>query len=158
MTRRALVRSICLPSASDSGGAELPKFIRCVDGRELQIHKVWAFGSDDITHEVHPTAQVDVSAGVVGEFSSNYLTRSGRMIPILRKISIIGSVEYLGITDFHRTSGPFWDANLLAPCSIWGDGGTTTNQNWGIQLWGLMEVFPSRGIVPSLSFHITPPV
>ena len=81
--------------------------------------------------EVRPTAQVDVGAGVLGEFFSDYLAESGRRIPILGIITINGSVEWLGIPDFHRTGGPFWSDNLLAPGPSWGDGGTTTNQNWG---------------------------
>ena len=72
----------------------------------------------------------------MGDFSSNYITESGRRIPILGQISINRSVEDLGIPDFHRTGGPFWDDNLLDPCSSWGDGGTTTNQNWLFQPGG----------------------
>ena len=133
MTRRAPVGSILRPSNSGSGGTELSEFIWCVDGREPQIHEVWAFGSDGITREVNPTAQVDAGAGVVGEFSSNYLTESGIRVPILGQIFINGSVEYLGIPDFQRTGGPFWDENLLDPCFSWGDSGTTTNQNWLVE-------------------------
>ena len=58
------------------------------------------------------------------------------MILILGRISINGSVKWLGVPDFHRTGGPFWTANLLAPRSSWGYGGTTTNQNWGIKPGG----------------------
>ena len=61
--------------------------------------------------------QVDVGTGVVGEFSSDHLTESGRRIPILGQISMNESVEYLGVPDFHRTDGPFWASNLLAPRS-----------------------------------------
>ena len=49
---------------------------------------------------------------------------------IFGRISINGSVEYLGVPDFQRTGGPDWTANLLAPRYSWVDGGTTTNQNW----------------------------
>ena len=86
--------------------------------------------------EVHLTAQVDVSAGVMGEFLSNYLTESGRMIPILGRISINGSVEWLCVPNFHITGGPFWSVNLLYTCFSWGDSVTTTNQNWVIQPGG----------------------
>ena len=107
-----------------------------MDGQEPQIIEVWDFGSNGVTREVHLTAQVNVGDGVVGELSSNYFTISGRRIPIFGRISIIGSVEYLGVPDFHRTGGPFWVANILDPRSSWGDGGTATNQNWGSQLGG----------------------
>ena len=45
-------------------------------------------------------------------------------------------MEWLDVPDLHRTDGTAWTANLLAPCSSWGDGGTTTNQNWGSQSGG----------------------
>ena len=98
-----------------------------MDGQDHQVHEVWAFSDDGITREVHLTAQVDVGAGVIGQFSSDYLTESGRRIPILGGISINGSVEWLGIPDFKRTGGPIWADNLLVPHSSWGDGATTTN-------------------------------
>ena len=107
-----------------------------MDGREPQIHEVWDFGSDGITREVHPTEQLDVGAGVVGELLSDDLTESRRRVPILGQISINGSVEYLGIPVFHTTGGTFWGANLLAPYFHCGDGGTSTNQNWEIQPGG----------------------
>ena len=59
------------PSDYGSGDEYLPKFIRCVDRRDSQIHEVWAFGSDGITREVHLTAQVVVGAGFIGEFATN---------------------------------------------------------------------------------------
>ena len=92
------------PSVYGNGGAEGLEFIRYVDGREPQINKVWSFGDNDVTHEFHLTAQIYVGAGVVGEFLSDYLTESGRRIPILGRISINGSVEWLAITALHRTS------------------------------------------------------
>ena len=97
------------------------------------MHEVWDFGDDVITCEVRPTAQVDVGAGVVGQFLSNYFTENGHIIPILSQKFINGSVECLGITKFHRNGGLFWDDNLLDPHHSWGEGGTTTNQNWGVQ-------------------------
>ena len=149
MNQRAPVGTIRRPYDSGSGCVEGPEFIRCVDGREPQVHKVWGFGSDDITREVHLTAQVNVGAGVVGELSSNYFTISGRRIPIFGRISIDGSVKYLVVPDFHRTGGPFWDANLLDPHSSWVNGGKITNQNWVNQPGGLY--------VPSLSVRLTSP-
>ena len=80
--------------------------------------------------------KVDVGTGVVGQFSSDNLTENGRRIPILSQISINGSVEYLGIPDFHRAGGTFWADNLLSPHSSWVSGGNTTNQNWVIHTGG----------------------
>ena len=96
-----------------------------MDGQEPQIIEVWDFGSNGVTREVHLTAQVDVGTGNVRYLSSDYLTESGRRIPIIGRISINGSVEWLGVPDFHRTDGPV----VVALRSSWGDGGTTTNQN-----------------------------
>ena len=58
------------------------------------------------------------------------------MILILGRISINGSVKWLGVPDFHRNSGPSCTAHLLAPYSRWVDSGTTTNQNLGSQPGG----------------------
>ena len=59
-----------------------------------------------MTREFHPKARVDVGTGVVGVFTSGYLTVNGRRIPIFGRISINGSVELLGVPDFHRTNRP----------------------------------------------------
>ena len=88
MTRSAPVGSICWPSNSGRGGNEGLKFIRFVDSQDPQINEVWNFGSNSITREVHPIAQVDFGAGVVGVFSYDYLTESGRRVPIIGQISI----------------------------------------------------------------------
>ena len=74
MARQDPVGSIGWTSDSGSGDAKGPEFIRCVDVREPQIHEVWAFGDKGVTREVHLTARVDVSAGFVGEFASEFLT------------------------------------------------------------------------------------
>ena len=93
------------------------------------MHEVWASSSDGVMHEVLPTAQVYVRAGVVGDFSSDYLNEIGHRVPIIGQIYMNGNVEYLGITEFYGTGGPFWVDNILDPCSSWRDGGTTTNKN-----------------------------
>ena len=71
-------------SDSGSGGTEDTKFVQCVDGGETQIHKLWCLGLDNITQEVHLTERVEVGAGTVGEFTTNYLAENGRRIPIIR--------------------------------------------------------------------------
>ena len=80
MTRREPVGSILRTSASGSWGADGSKFVCCVDGRDPQMHEVWCFGSNGITREVHPTVRVEVGAGIVGNFSINYLTENGRRV------------------------------------------------------------------------------
>ena len=71
MTGREPVGSIGRTSDSGSGEEDIPDFIRCVDGRDPQIHEVWDFGDDDVTCEVHLSVQVDVSTGVVEGFTYN---------------------------------------------------------------------------------------
>ena len=61
---------------------------------------MWCFGLDNVTHEIHPIAQVEVGAGTVGEFTKNYLAKNGRRILIIGQLSINGSVLFLGIPDF----------------------------------------------------------
>ena len=58
-------------SDSGSGDKDGLEFIRCVDGRDPQIHEVWSFGEDGVTREVHLTARVDFGAGFVGKFVTN---------------------------------------------------------------------------------------
>ena len=60
-----------------------------------------------------------------------------RRIPNLGIVFINGSVESLGVTDFHITGGPFWADNLLDPRSIWQYVGTTPNKNCGSQSGGI---------------------
>ena len=117
MPKQEPVGSIVQISNSGRRDAEVPEFVRCVDGLDPQMHKVWAFYEDSVMREVHLTAQVDVSAGVVGEFASHYLTESGRRIPIFGRISINESVEWLGVPDFHSNNGLSWNSNLLDPHS-----------------------------------------
>ena len=107
-----------------------------MEGQDPQSHEVWAFSDDGVTRESHPAVQVEVGAEFMGEFSSNYLIKNKRRIPIIGRILINGSVEWLGVPDFHRTGGTFWDHNLLDLCSSWGYSDTTTNQNWGSQPGG----------------------
>ena len=73
MSGREPVGPINSSSNYGSGYSEETEFIRCVDGRESQVNEVWTFGEDVVTLEVHPTSQVDVGDGFVGEFAKNYL-------------------------------------------------------------------------------------
>ena len=63
---------------SGSGGTKCVVFIRCIDGHDPQIHEICCLGYDGITHEIHPTAQVDIGAGAVGQFTTNCLAENGR--------------------------------------------------------------------------------
>ena len=67
-----------------SRDAEGPEFIRCVDGRAPQIHEIWALREDGVTRKFHRTAQVNVSAGVIAEFMTDYLTETLRRIPFFK--------------------------------------------------------------------------
>ena len=91
--------------------------------------------------EVHPTVRVDVGAGVVGEFSTNYLNPSWRRVPMFGINSINGGVQWLGVPNFLRTYGPAWTANLLATHPSWGDQGSINNYNWGSQSRGNSDSF-----------------
>ena len=53
------VEAIDWPSNSGCGDSDRSNFIRCVDRREPEVHKVWIWGDDDITTKVHPSSQVD---------------------------------------------------------------------------------------------------
>ena len=78
----------------------------------------------------------------MGEFTTNYLAESGHRIPIIGKISINGSVQFLGIPDFVRDSGFSFIENLLSLTKS------------GIPKNGtlpLIEIFPMIGILCPLS-------
>ena len=59
------------PQDSGRRGTKKTEFIRCVDEQDPQMHEIWCLGSNRITREVYPTAQVDAGAGVVGQLLSN---------------------------------------------------------------------------------------
>ena len=70
------------------------------------MHEIWSLGSDDITREVHPTAQIDVVAETFGQFATQYFAENGRKTPVIGKISVNRSVKLwellpmLGDVDF----------------------------------------------------------
>ena len=115
----APIGAICWCYDSGNGDEDGPEFIRCVDGQEPQIHKVWNFGEDGIKHKVHLTARVDFGVGFVGEFSTNSLTPSWRRIPIFGVNSINGSVQWLDVPDPLRTDGPPGLIISCLPVLIW---------------------------------------
>ena len=116
------------------------------------MHEIWCFCYDGITPEVHPTGLVDVGDVVVGQLSSNYLTENGRRIPIIGQIPINGVVKYLGIPDFHRTSGPIWVENILAPHSSWGYCLTPNKMPLS---WTRNVIVPWNGDVPAPPAYMT---
>ena len=79
------------------------EFIRCVEDHEPQINKMWCLGSYGVTCTIQPKAQVEIAAGIVGQFTTNYLAENGRIIPIVGQISINGSVQLLDISIFPET-------------------------------------------------------
>ena len=98
------VKAIFWPSDSGCGDADRSQFIRCVDSRKPEVHKVWILGEDGVTPEVHPTERVDVGDRIVGDFATHYLTDNGRRVPMFVKKSIflafllhLGSTETLGL-------------------------------------------------------------
>ena len=61
------------------------------------MQDIWCLGSNGITREFHPTDQIDVGAGTVGQFTTNYLAENGRRIPVIGQVSINGSIKLSGI-------------------------------------------------------------
>ena len=76
MAGQETIGSIGQPSNYASVDYERPEFIRCVDRWYPQIHEVWDFGEDSVTREFHPTERVDFGTGFVGEFTTDYLTKT----------------------------------------------------------------------------------
>ena len=63
--------SICRTSDSGIGDTEGVAFIRFFDGREPQIHEIWCLGYYGVTREIHPTAQIEVRTGNMGQFTTH---------------------------------------------------------------------------------------
>ena len=93
------------------------------------MHEIWSIGSDGVTCEVHTTVQLDVGSATVGQFLADYLSENAHRIPFLAQISINGSVNFLGIPNFHRTSEPMFIDNIQAPHDNtgWGHSGTSNH-------------------------------
>ena len=71
------VVAILWPSDSGYGDSDRSKFVRCVDGREPEVHKVLIPGDDKITSKVHPTAQVYFVLWISRDFATNHFTKTG---------------------------------------------------------------------------------
>ena len=124
MTRREPAGAIRQPYNSGSGADDGLDFIRCVGGRQPQIQKVWSFGNDGITREVHPFARLDVGAFSKDCFGTNQLAEYGHRVSMCGRNSIDVSVECLGFPRFGCDDGPLWNDNILVTIPRWGVGGT----------------------------------
>ena len=123
MHRRKPVGVIRQPSNSGSRSDDRLDFIRCVGGREPQIHKLWTFPEGGITRKVRPFARVDVGDFSGDCFQAYYTTEERRRVTIFGQISINASIEWLGVPiPFYDTSGVPWIDNILVPELCWGDG------------------------------------
>ena len=101
------------PLDSGSGGTENNAFIQCINGRDPQINKLWYLGLDRICCEVNPAVRVEILAGTVGEFVTDYLAENGGWIAIIGELSVNGSAQFLGLYDQAWGSGLRYIANLL---------------------------------------------
>ena len=74
--------------------------------------------------------------------------------------SINGSVQWLGVPQFLRTNGPPWTDNILVPSPSWGNGGTSTNLNWGSQPGGhyiIVSVLSGVLVLAMLAYFLRSP-
>ena len=91
--------NICRTSKYGSRVSETGAFIQCVNGREPQIHELWCHGIYGIFCKVHPYARIEILDGTVGEFSTDYISENGRRNKVIGKISINGSVQFIGLSQ-----------------------------------------------------------
>ena len=68
-----------------SRGPDNVNSVGCVVIWEPQLKEMWCVGSGNVTRKIHPTAQVEVGAGTVGEFMKNYFAENRRRILIIGK-------------------------------------------------------------------------
>ena len=155
-TRAALhVASVRWKSNYGSGDEDGPEFIGCVDGQQPQIHEVWTFCEDSVTREVHPKVRVDVVAGFVGDFNTNYLTPSWFRVPMFGKISFM---EISSGLRFLTSGGPMDRLGLpiyLLLILVGETKGIVSIQTGVVNLGGIPKVFMYRGIFPPVSFQFT---
>ena len=150
--------SICQISDSVCGGNKDVEFIQCVDGREPQTHKIWCLGSNSVTRDFHPTAQIDVGSETSRQFSTQYFAKNCRIIPVIGQTSVNRSVEILGIPyDAWEFGLPFLE-NILAPTMPrgWGDN-DNSNKNWPVIPGGPYHNISLHGVVPPLPVLLTYP-
>ena len=124
MARREPVLATHQNFRSGNRGKDGIEFIRCVDGWEPQIHKIWRFAEDGITREVHSFARVDVGNFSGDCFQTHYMTEEARRVTIFGQRYINLSVEWLSTpVPSYDTNGMPWVDNILVPELRWGDGG-----------------------------------
>ena len=158
MPRRKPVGVIRQPSRSGSGGEDGPEFIRCVAGREPQIHKLWSFSEVGITCEVHPFARIDVSDFSGDCFHTANASEIGRRVFIYGQNSINESVERLGILAPSCGTGVVWTEISWLPIRVVETDVATNVGIWQLALDLVLEEEASLGVARSLSVPTTFPV
>ena len=104
--RRDTARVIRKPFRYGNRGEDGIEFVRCVDGQEPQIYKLWSFDEDGITREVHPFARVNVGDFSGDCFETHYMTEEALRVTIFGQRSINASVEWLGTpVNLYDTTG-----------------------------------------------------
>ena len=104
--------SIRQPSNSGSKSTKDTAFIQFFDGQKPQIHEFCSLSLDNITGKVHRTSIVEVITGTVGEFWTDYLAENGRRIPIIGKLYVNNSVQFLVFP------AQAWGCGLLILCNL----------------------------------------
>ena len=89
-------------------------FILFTNGQDPPINKLWCQDLAGIYREVHPKACVEILAGSVRQFVTEYLAENGRQIQIIGELCINGNVQFLGLSDQAWRSGLWYTANILA--------------------------------------------
>ena len=72
--------------------------IQCFNGRDTMVHELWSHVLDGISHDVHPTAWVEIPTGNVGEFVTEYQTTGGwrnRIIGNFLSMRAFNSLKFL---------------------------------------------------------------
>ena len=117
-----------------------------------------------ISSKVHITVHVEVTAGNVGEFITDYLAENGRIIEITRQISVNNSLQFWVLLYQSRESGLPFIYNLLDHVETigWGNGkysnqdwggrfnyaNSITNFTWGASVYPRLDYFPRSPVNP----------
>ena len=111
---------------SGSGDPDPGAFLQCVNGREPMVHKFWCHRVDRLCREVFPTARIDIPAGTIIEFVTEYLSADGRCNRIIGELSINESLQSIRLSEIWGSGLPYI-FNHRAPeaTRVWGSTGFT---------------------------------
>ena len=98
---------ICKLSSSGIRDPYSSAFIKCVDGRDPMIQKLWFHGIGGLYHEVYPAASIEILSRTTGDFVIKYRSDNWRRNQIIGEIYINDSIQFIGISEMWGSELPY---------------------------------------------------